>query len=290
LFTSVQSRAGEIEPRSYINTPVGINFLIGGYSYLNGDVVTEDSSPIKDAKLAVNAEVLTYVRTLDVLGKPGKFSVILPYSELSGSAMFRGRLRERTISGLNDPRFGFSINFYGAPALSPQEFANYQQDVIIGASVQVSPPLGQYDAEKLVNLGNNRWFVRPDIGMSKAWGPVMLEFSTGMFFFSKNDDYLNGKTLEQDPISSTQLHVTYNFSSGAWVALSGTYDHGGRTITDGVRDNNLLNNLRAGATLAYPVNRHNSIKLYFSNSLHTSVGISSYLIGIVWQYRWGNGL
>ena len=53
----------------------------------------------------------------------------------------------------------FSVNFYGSPALSLEEFTNYQQDLIIGSSIQVSAPLGQYDENKLVNLGNNRWFV-----------------------------------------------------------------------------------------------------------------------------------
>jgi hypothetical protein len=290
LLAALPARASEIEPRSYINTPVGINFFIAGYSYLNGSVVTEDSSPIKDAKLAVNAEALTYIRTFDVLGKPAKFTIIMPYSELTGSALFNGISYDRKISGLNDPRFGFSVNFYGAPVLTPQEFASYQQDVIIGASVQISPPLGQYDDTKLVNLGNNRWFVRPDIGISKAWGPVTLEFSTGVFFFTKNNDYLRGKTLEQDPISTAQLHLTYNFSSGAWAALSATYDHGGRTTTNGVSNDDLMNNMRVGATFAYPINRNNSIKLYLTNSLHTSVGINAYLIGVVWQCRWGNGL
>ena len=152
-------------------------------------------SPIKDAQLQMNTGVLAYARTLDVWGKSGKFDVILPYSQLSGSAMVAGQPRERDVSGFNDPRFRFSVNFYGAPALSLQEFANYKQDVIIGASVQVSAPLGQYDRDKLVNLGNNRWFVKPDIGISKAWGPLTIELSTGVMFFSNNDDYFGGKTL-----------------------------------------------------------------------------------------------
>ena len=204
--------------------------------------------------------------------------------------MVAGQPRERNVSGLNDPRFRFSVNFYGAPALSVQEFANYQQDVIIGASVQVSAPLGQYDKDKLVNLGNNRWFVKPDIGISKAWGALTLELSTGVIFFSNNDDYFGGKTLEQDPVSSTQVHVTYNFGRGVWAALSGTYDYGGRTTIDGVRSDDLQNNSRVGATLALPVNRNNSIKLYASTSVHTSTGSDFDLVGIVWQYRWGSGL
>jgi hypothetical protein len=171
-----------------------------------------------------------------------------------------------------------------------QEFTNYQQDLIIGSSIQVSAPLGQYDADKLVNLGNNRWFVKPDIGISKALGALTIELSTGVFLFSKNNDFFGASTLEQDPVSSTQLHVTYNFGHGVWAALSGTYDYGGRTTIDGEQSDDLQNNSRVGATLSLPVNRNNSIKLYTSSSVHTSAGSDFNLVGIVWQYRWGDGL
>jgi len=184
----------------------------------------------------------------------------------------------------------FSLNFYGAPALSLEEFANYQQDVIIGASVQVSAPLGRYDDDKLVNLGNNRWFVKPDIGISKAWGPVTLELSTGVTFFTDNDDFFGGKTLDQDPVTSTQLHATYNFGRGIWAALSGTWDYGGRTTMDGVRSEDSDNNWRVGATFALPVNRNNSVKLFASTGVYTTTGTDFNLVGIVWQYRWGSGL
>ena len=290
LFAAAQTHAGEIEPRSYVNTPVGINFLLAGYSYADGGLSTAASSPIEDAELKMNTGVLAYARSLDLWGKSGKVDVILPYSQLSGSAMFEGQPRHRNVTGLNDPRFRVSVNFYGAPALSLQEFASYQQDLLIGASVQVSAPVGQYDPDKRVNLGNNRWFVKPDIGISKAWGALTLELSTGVFFFSKNDDYLDGKTLEQDPLYTTQLHVTYNLGSGIWAALSGTYDYGGRTTIDGVQRDDLENNSRVGATLALPVNRNNSIKLYASSGVYTSTGSDFDLLGIVWQSRWGQGL
>ncbi len=290
LFVATQAHAGEIEPRAYVNTPVGINFLLAGYAYSDGGLSTAGSSPIKDAKLKMNTGVLAYARTLDVWGKSGKFDVILPYSQLSGSAIFAGQSQERKVSGLNDPLFRFSVNFYGAPALSLEEFANYQQDLIIGASVQVSAPLGQYDPDKLVNLGNNRWFIKPDIGISKAWGALAVEVSTGVTFFSNNDDHFGGKTLEQDPLCSTQVHVTYNIGRGVWAALSWTYDYGGRTTIDGVQSDDLESNSRVGATLALPVNRNNSIKLFASTSVHTSIGSNFNLAGIVWQYRWGGGL
>lgn len=290
LFMATQAHGGEIEPRSYVNTPVGINFLLAGYTYSEGGLSTAGSSPIKDAQLKTHTEVLAYARTLDMWGKSGKFDVILPYSQLSGSAMVAGQSRERNVSGLNDPRFRFSVNFYGAPALSVQEFTNYQQDLLIGASVQVSAPLGQYDNDKLVNLGNNRWFVKPDIGISKAWGALTLELSTGVTFFSKNDDFFGGKTLEQDPVYSAQAHVTYSLGHGIWAALSYTYDYGGRTTIDGVQRDDLQQNSRVGATLALPVNRNNSIKIFASTSVHTSTGTDFDMVGIFWQYRWGSGL
>lgn len=290
LFVATQAHAGEIEPRAFVNTPVGINFLLAGYVYSDGGLATPGSVPIKNAQLKMNTGVFAYARTLDVWGKSGKFDVILPYSQISGNAGFAGQTRERNVSGLNDPLFRFSVNFYGAPALSVQEFANYQQNLIIGASVQVSVPLGQYDQTKLVNLGNNRWFVKPNIGISKAWGAITLELSAGVTFFSANDDYLGGHTLEQAPVCSTQVHVTYNLGRGFWAALSGTYDYGGRATVDDVRSDDFQNNSRVGATFALPVNRNNSIKLFASAGIHTSIGSDVNLVGIIWQYRWGGGL
>jgi hypothetical protein len=171
-----------------------------------------------------------------------------------------------------------------------QEFPAYRQDLIIGASLQVSAPLGQYDKGKLVNIGNNRWYVKPDLGISKAWGDFTLELSTGLTFFTDNDDYFGGNVLEQDPVSTTQLHATYNFGKGIWAALSGTYDYGGRTTVSGVESDDLQKNLRMGVTLAVPINRNNSLKLYASTGISTSSGTDFDLFGIIWQYRWGGGL
>ena len=290
LAAAVQTHAGEIEPRAYVNTPVGVHFLLAGYVNSDGGLSTPGSSPLKDAELKIHTGVLAYARTLDVWGRSGKFDVILPFSDLSGTAMVSGQQRERDISGFNDPLFRFSVNFFGAPALSVREFADYRQDVILGASVQLSAPLGQYDGTKLVNLGNNRWFFKPDVGISKAWGAFTLEFSSGVYIFTRNDNYFGGSTLEQDPVYNVQAHATYNLGRGVWAAVSGTYDHGGRTTTNGARNDDLLNNSRVGATLALPVDRKNSVKLYASGGVHTSAGSDFTLLGILWQHRWGRDL
>ena len=282
--------AQDLEPRAYVNTPVGLNFLLAGYGYAAGGVATDPALPLQNAHLQVHSALLAYARSLDVWGKSGKIDVVVPYAWLSGAADFEGQPREREVSGFANPRFRFSVNFYGAPALSLQEFASYKQDLILGASLQVSPPLGQYDADKLVNIGTNRWFVKPELGISKALGPLTLELTTGVTFYTDNHDFLGGKTRAQAPIYAAQGHVSYNLGAGIWVALDGTYYTGGRTTVDGVEGNDLQKNTRLGVTVALPVNRHTSVKLYGSTGVSTRTGSNFNAGGIVLQYRWGGGL
>ena len=197
--------AQDLEPRAYANTPVGLNFLIAGYAYSEGGVTADPSVPLEDANVQIHTAVLAYVRSLDVWGKSGKFDVVLPYAWVSGSATFAGQPHQRDVSGFGDPRFRFSVNLYGSPPLSLKEGADYKQDVIVGAGLQVSAP-------------------------------------------------------------------------------------GGRTTLDGVRGDDLQGNVRVGVTLALPVDRHNSIKLYGSTGVFARTGSDFNVIGIAWPYRWGGGL
>ncbi len=287
---AVGVQAQDIEPRAYSNIPIGVNFLLAGYGYSEGGLVTDPALPLENANLQTHTTVLAYARSFELGGQSGKFDVILPYSWISGTAELAGQPRERQVSGFGDPKFRFYINLYGAPALSLKEFASYQQDLIVGASVQVSIPSGQYDADKLVNIGSNRGFIKPELGLSKAWGPWTLELATAATFFADNDDFLGGQTREQDPIYSVKGGLIYGFRNGIWVALNGTYFTGGRTTVEGIEDNDLQKNSLGGITVALPVNRNHSVKLYASTGISTRIGTDSDTIGIAWQYRWGGGL
>ncbi len=283
------AKAQDAEPRSYTNTPVGLNFLIAGYLYSEGKIAFDPSSSITDAQFHSHTGVLAYARSLDVGGKSAKFDVILPYSSFSAHGVVDGQPRTREMSGLGDSRFRLSINLFGAPALSVKEFTNYQQDLIVGVSLQVSAPLGQYDNTKLLNLGNNRWSFRPELGMSKAWGPWTLEVAPSVTFFTDNTDFFNGSTFAQAPIYLVQGHIIYNFESGMWVSLDGTFFTGGRTTLNGVRGDNEQTNTRTGLTVALPVDRFNSIKLNASTGILTRTGSEFSVFGVAWQYRWGAG-
>jgi len=282
--------AQELEPRAYANAPVGLNFLIAGYGYSEGGLVTDPAIPLNNANIRIHSEVLAYARSFSALGRSAKFDVILPYASLSGTADVAGQPREREVSGWADPRLRVSINLLGGPALSLREAATFRQDLIVGASLQVWAPTGQYDSDKLINLGSNRWVVKPEIGLSKALGRWTLELTAAAAFYEDNDDFFGGKTREQESIYSVQGGAICSFGSGLWAAFGASYYTGGRSTVDGVRGNDLQENMRVGVIVTVPVNRHNSLKLYANTGVSTRTGSDFDTGGVAWQYRWGGGL
>lgn len=284
------ARAQDIEPRAYSNAPIGVNFLIAGYAYTQGGVPSDSALPVKNPQLRTDSAVLSYARVLDLWGKSGRINATLPYTWLSGSADFAGQTIQREVNGLADARFKLSVNLYGAPALTLKEFKDYEQDLIVGASLAVSAPTGQYDASKLVNIGMNRWSFTPEVGVSKALGSWTLELAAAATLYTDNKDFLNGNTRSQDPVYSLQGHVIHSFSSGIWASLDVTYLTGGRTTVNGMRNDDLQENWRVGGTLAFPVDARNSVKLYASSGVSARTGNNYDLLGIAWQYRWGGGL
>ena len=282
--------AQEIEPRSYSNAPVGVNFLIAGYGYTQGGFPTDTGLPVTDPKLDTSNTVFAYARSLELWGKSAKFDAIVPYTWLSGTATYQGQPVERVVNGPGDPLFRVSINLYGAPPLSLKEFSSYQQDLIVGVSLQVSPPWGQYDSERLVNIGANRWRFKPEIGVSKALGAWTLEGAAAVTLFTDNDNFYGGNTRAQDPLYSLQGHLIYSFRNGVWASGDATWFGGGRTTLNGVLRNDLQQNTRVGATLAFPVDRYNSIKFALSSGVSARTGNSFDLIALAWQHRWGDGL
>ena len=282
--------AQSIEPRAYSNAPVGVNFLLAGYAYTRGGLEFDTSVPVTDANLHTSNAVFAYARVLDLWGMSSKFDVIAPYTWLSGTADYAGQTVQRVVNGLGDPVFRLSVNLYGAPALSLKEFQSYQQDLIVGVSLQVSAPAGQYDSSRIINLGTNRWSFKPQLGMSKAIGPWTLEGTAAVTLYTDNNDFFGGTTRSQSPLYSFQGHTIYSFDSGIWSSFDVTYFIGGRSTIGGTLNNDLQQNWRLGGTLVFPVDVRNSVKLFASSGVSARTGNNFDLLGIAWQYRWGGGL
>ena len=288
--------AQQLEPRAYANLPIGLNFLLVGYAHSQGDVLADPSVPVSDANAKVDALVLGYVRSFDVWGKSASVGLVLPYGQVSASGQIStsGQTAPQsasvTRSGFGDPALRLAVNLYGAPALTPEQFRAYTQDTIVGTSLVVTAPWGQYDGSKLVNIGTNRWSFKPEIGVSQALGPWILEGAFGVTFFTDNADFFGGHTRKQDPLYAAQAHVIYYFNPGLWGALDLTYYAGGRTSVDGALNNDLQQNSRWGATLGKSLDLRNSLKAYVSSGVTARTGSKFNTGGIAWQHLWGAGL
>ena len=290
LAIASRAAAQDIEPRTYSNAPIGVNFLIAGYAYTRGGLQFDSALDIDDAHLRTSNAVLGYARVFELGGASATIDAVVPYTALSGTATYQGDPVERNVDGFSNPMVRLCWNFYGAPALSLPEFRAWKQDVVVGASLRVSAPWSQYDSSRLVNIGTNRWSFKPEVGISKTAGPWTLEAAAAVTFYTVNDDFYGGNKREQDPLYSTQGHVIYGFSGGSWLSVDATYFAGGRTTLNGILKADLQQNWRAGATFAMPVDKLDSIKLYASRGVSDRTGNSFDLVGIAWQHRWGGGL
>jgi hypothetical protein len=183
-----------------------------------------------------------------------------------------------------------SVIFIGGPALPLSGFKDYKQNFVMGASLQVYFPVGQYDPEKLVNLGTNRFTFKPEIGISKTIKQLILELALAGQFYTVNNNFYNGQTMSQDPIGSVQGHVNYNFRGGIWAALDGTIYWGGRSTIEGVEGDNLQKNTRLGFTFSLPLNIQNSLKLNLSTGVSTRTGSDFDAVTLAWQYKLGGRL
>jgi hypothetical protein len=286
LLLCVVARAQDLDPRAYSPAPVGTNFATVSYGRTSGDVVVDPTIPITDASATFNNTILGYYHAFGLLGRQTTVSAAMPYVWGSGEGLVNEVQTHIYRSGLGDLRLRVAFFLVGSPAVGPQEFKKRQAKTVVGASVVISAPLGQYDPKVLINIGANRWAFRPGIGITHTLGSWLLELDLASWFFLQNSNFFHGQVLQQSPIGSVQAHVIYNFRPGLWLALDGTYYQGGRTHLDGVRQGNLQQNSRLGVTLALPLNRWQSLKLVYDRGAIVRVGGKFSTFSATYQVRW----
>ena len=178
----------------------------------------------------------------------------------------------------------FAINLLGAPALDAAGMRELRASPrpLVGASVTVTAPTGQYDEDRIISLGTNRWSVKPELGaIVPLGGGLLFEVDAGVWFFEDNDEFV-GSTREQDPVWNLQLHLVRRFRPGFWASLNANFYGGGRTTVDGVENSDLQRNSRLGATLVYPFARGQALRLSLSTGTVTETGGDFELFSIAW--------
>lgn len=273
-FISTYAQAQEIEARAYSNAPIGMSFITGGIAQA------------KSGSYTLTTEAVSITHVIDVAGQSGRLTLVLPYAELSGTGNISGQTINASAEGLSDPLIKASVNLYGAPALSLNDFKNYQQDLIIGVSLAASIPWGKYNNNQIVNVGGNRSVIQPGVGASQAIGPWRLELAGMASIYTSNTSYMGSNTLSQNPVYSTESHVIYYFPNTAWISGDATYFFGGQKYINGFPAGSAQENWRFGSTFSYPINQHNSIRITGSTGVYSNTNTSYNAMGVSWQYRW----
>jgi hypothetical protein len=286
LLMPVWASAQELEPGAYWPIPRGVNIFTVADSFNWGDLAFDPSAPIDDASATINTTALAFTRAFNLAGRSANAGLMLPVIGGHLEGRYLGEPAEVGRFGLGDPRLRLAMSLYGAPSMTPQEFASYRHRTIVGVSVTVAPPLGQYDSTKLINLGTNRWSIRPELGLSRAYGRWVVEAMAGVWLFTDNGDFVGGRTREQAPIVATQVHATFKFTRSMWLAADANYFTGGQTTIGGKQNLDLQRNSRIGATFSSALDRRQAIRVSVSRGAYTTIGADFISLAASYNYAW----
>jgi outer membrane putative beta-barrel porin/alpha-amylase len=289
FFAPTITPGQELQPRAYLPVPVGLNFLSVNYSRDSGGLLFDPSLPVEDAHVSASVAAVSFGESLDVFGRSGQVLAVLPYVVADLSARVGAIRGSRHRSGLADSTFRFAMNLHGAPAMHLKEFARYRPKTLVGVSLTVMPPTGQYDRNVLINIGTNRWAFKPELGISRFTGKWEFEAAFGVWLYTRNSRYYGGTFQMQDPLGSIQAHVVRELPHRTWLALDGTFYTGGRSYVGNTVEANYEGNTRFGATFGIAVGRRQAVRFAYFDGATTRIGSDISSISVAYQVIWQKG-
>ena len=297
IVMSMPVCAQDLAPRAYVVTPKSTNAVTLTWSYYNGGLDFNGAIPVKDARGTYNVVVPTFYHSFGFFGRSANVTASLPYAV----GDFTGEVNNKTgsiyRSGLLDFNARFAVNLYGGPAVAAKDFRKWKQKVLLGASLRVVAPTGQYDPNKLINWGINRWAFKPEFGYSQRWGNIILDGYAGVWFYTTNTSHFNipiPQPQDQAPIGSLEGHLSYDFQRFGWLrglrgwaSLDGNFWWGGITSVNSIRNlDTKQTSSRIGATISLPYTKHQSIKISYSDGAYIRFGGNYQSVSMAWQYSW----
>lgn len=277
--------AQDLEPRRWTPLPPGLNVVGAGYIRSDGDVAFDPVLNVQDATVDGDTLILSYVRSFDFGGKRVRLDALLPWADLRWEGLLDGAPAKVERTGLADPYLRLSVILAGTPA--DRSGPPPETSTVIGAAVGIILPWGEHFEDKLLNLGQNRFVVRPQIGVLHARGLWSYELSVSTFLYEDNDDFFGGQELEQDPLFATQAHVIRQFNKrGYWASLSAGYAWDGESTVNGVEKGDKKRIFLSAATFGMPIGRKQGLKFaYIRNRTNASTGNDIDSFAIAWSLR-----
>src|ERR1700751_3230175 len=267
--------AQDLAPRAYVITPVHSNAVTVTWAFYDGGVNFSGAIPVT-ATGTYYAPITSSYQSLSFIGRSANINVSLPYGVGNFEAAALGKHRSAYRSGLLDVGVRFSVNLKGGPAMQMEQFSKWKQKTILGASIRVIAPTGQYSPTQLINWGINRWAFKPEFGYSQRWGHWVLDGYGGAGVFTKNSANLPNPSpapQTEEPIGSFEGHLSRDFGRGTWVSLDGNFWWGGVTTLNGIRNpETRQTSSRLGGTGAWRFSEHQSLKVSYSKGTYVRFG------------------
>jgi hypothetical protein len=275
------AQAQDIQPRRWSHLPIGANFAGAAYAYTTGDISLDPVLRIQNGQFDLQTFAVTYIRSFALLGKSARVDLTQPYGIGRWTGLLNGVPAQVDRSGFADTSVRLAVNLIGAPPLAGKEFAEYRatnadHETIVGVGLALQLPTGQYYDGKLINLGNNRFSIRPQLGVVHNWGKWSAELTSQVWFFTDNDEFFNGNKLGQDPMFNADAHLIYTFRPGLWLSGSAGYAGGGETSVNEVPNENAQSNVGFGVGLGVPISRAVGLKFeYIGTRTQVRTGLDS---------------
>jgi hypothetical protein len=262
LYHGSATWAQDLEPRRWTHLPKGVNFFSIGGSYGDGEIFLDPVLQIEDAKVNLVTTGLSYVRSFGLFGKSARVDVRLPYAWGRWEGLVNGEYTRVKRNGFGDPRLRLSVLLYGGPAQTRAEFAKSEKSsTIVGGALAIVMPYGDYLEDKLINLGENRWIFRPQLGVTHTRGKWTLEATGSAFLYTDNDEFWDGNRLETETLYALQAHLIHTFRPGLWASLSTAYGTGAEAQVNGVDKDNPVGNWLTALSLGLPISKTQGVKL-----------------------------
>ena len=283
-------QAQDLAPRAYVITPLHSNAVTLTYGFYSGSLLFNGAAPISGATGTYNVPVFTYYHSFGLLSRSSNISASIPYAIGTFQGQAIGMDEQIYRSGLLDMTFRLAINLKGGPAMQLSEFRQWEEKTLIGVSVKVVAQTGQYDPNRLVNWGSNRWSFKPELGYSRRRKHLVLDAYAGMWLFTTNHQSYSASGPQpqtENPIGSFESHISYDVKPRLWLSLDGNLWFGGLARLNGV-DNPDTRQLssRVGATASLPLGKHQSVKVSYADDLYVRFGGNYRNVSAAWQYSW----
>jgi hypothetical protein len=285
--------AQDLDPRAYIRVPVKTTTFISGFGYSFGDVVSDPSLAIKEIKADVQTASIGVAHSFNFFGLSSTALVVLPYSWAEVSGKVQEQDQRVTRSGFSDMRLRYSVLLLGGKAATlPEMMKDRTPKTVVGASMNIVAPTGEFLNGKLINLGTNRWGFRPELALSQPIGKRWTaDVYAGLWLFTNNPIFFPGDVMrKQDPMGAFQGHISYNIKPNFWIAYNFTFYTGGASSLDGIYNDDRQSNTRIGLTAVIPTGKVSSLKFAASTGAIVRVGQDFTSFSIGWQYSWIKGL